>query len=314
MAKNLRHISIVAKSEMNNIAKRKSGEVKSLITPWKCFNNALLNGIPWGYIMTVAGMSGSGKTLFVNQLETELFNLNPDEKFHILALNYEMTAERLVGRKLSTYLQKSTKQLYSADIENPSKNINDNDIEKAHKYIEKLSELPIWYQDLAETLIGIKRTIVDHFKDEVKDDEGVLVTIDHSLLIRGQTSETANQTLYALGEMLSHLKKCYKVSFIIISQLNRNIESEERRTMAPNKTLLHFPIKSDITQADALFQHSDMVLVIHMPSKLNLPYYGPEKWATTNVDIYFHFLKARDGDEFISKMIAQYNTMQIKEC
>ena len=310
---NYRHISEVAKSELINIEKRMSGEVKSLQTPWKCLNAAGLNGVPWQYIIAVAGMSGSGKTLFVNQLETQLFGLNPDEKFHVLSLNYEMIAERLVGRKLSTYLQKSSQQIYSSAI-NSVGNINQEELEKARLYFEELSKLPIWYQDIPETIVGIQTLIRKHVAEKIgKEDIGLIVIIDHSLLVKNKSDADAKQTLYDLGEMCTLLKKIYKITFIIISQLNRGIESEERRSIQESKLSLHFPIKSDITSADALFQHADIVGILHMPSKLNLPYYGPEKWPTSPNDVYLHFLKARDFHEFIAHLSAKYETMEITE-
>ena len=311
---NYRHISDVAKSELKNIEDRMSGEVKSLQTPWKCLNAAGLNGIPWRYIIAICGMSGSGKTLITNQLETQLFKLNPDEKMHILSLNYEMLAERLVGRKLSTHLQKSTQQLYSADIVEKDQNINKEDIEKAKLYLDELSKLHIWYQDIADTILGIRKLVEEHIREKIgKEDIGLIVIIDHSLLVRNKSDADAKQTLYDLGEMCTLLKKAYKVTFIIISQLNRNIESEERRSTQESKLSLHFPIKSDITSADALFQHADIVSIIHMPFKLNLPFYGPEKWPTTPNDVYMHFLKARDFHEFTAHLEARYKTMEIIE-
>lgn len=308
-----RHISEVAKSELVNIRNRKSGEVKSLQTPWKCLNVAGLDGIPWKYIVTVAGMSGSGKTLFVNQLETQLFGLNPDEKFHVLSLNYEMIAERLVGRKLSTHLQKSSQQLYSAAL-NKVGNITDEEISSAETYLEELSKLPVWYQDIPDSVKGIRKLIEDHIKKEIgAEDIGLIVIIDHSLLVKKESNTDDKDMLYALGELCTLLKKIYKITFIILSQLNRDIEKEDRRSTQESRLSMHFPIKGDITSADALYHHADIVSILHMPNKLNIPYYGPEKWPAGPNDVYLHFLKARDYKPFIAQLTAKYETMEITE-
>lgn len=47
-----------ARDELRYIRGRLSGEIKSLQTPWKKFNKACMNGIEWGSIITIAGMSG----------------------------------------------------------------------------------------------------------------------------------------------------------------------------------------------------------------------------------------------------------------
>lgn len=51
----------VLKKGLRYIEKRKSGEIKSLITPWMGLNKASISGIEWGSIVTVAARPGSGK-------------------------------------------------------------------------------------------------------------------------------------------------------------------------------------------------------------------------------------------------------------
>ena len=122
-----------ANEELEYIKKRKNGEIKPLKTSLKKFNKALMAGVSKGDIITIAGASGSGKTLFLNQLETDFFQCNPNEKIAILNFNFEMQARRLVGRKLSRDLKKTVKQLYSADDEG---NINDIDLVEAEQFIK----------------------------------------------------------------------------------------------------------------------------------------------------------------------------------
>lgn len=303
----------VAASEIQIIKDRLNKKIKSLLTPWKCVNVAGLNGVSWGYIVLIGGMSGCGKTLLVNQLETGLIELN-EEEFHVLSLNYEMTAERLIGRKLSAFLGKSTKQLYSADTENPTANISEADIKKAEEYLTSLENNNVYYQDIAGTVDDIERQIRNHFTNNIKNpDIGMVVILDHSLLVKGKSSDDAKEILYALGDRCSLLKKQYKIIFIIITQLNRNIEVEERRSIQDSKLSFHYPIKSDISSADALYQHSDIVMILHRPFQLNLPFYGPEKLPSKSTNVYAHFLKTRDGEPFFTSLKAEYNIMKLTE-
>ncbi len=64
--------------------------------------------------------------------------------------------------------------------------------------------------------------------------------------------------LYELGEALTELKKQYPVWFIILSQLNRDINKPERNK---NGQASNFISESDLFGADALMQHADNVYV-----------------------------------------------------
>jgi len=287
-----------ARKELRYIKNRMSGKIKSLKTPWKKFDKAGMNGIEWGSIITIAGMSGSGKTAILNELESGLFHLNPDENFAVLSFNFEMVARRLVGRKISKNLKMTTTQIYNADTENKDKNITDKIYRQAVNYAESIKDLPLWYVDIPGTVQEIKNTI-EYFAMgmECNIDRGILVTLDHSILVKKFGEQNQNQVLYELAAMFNELKKKIKASFVIVSQLNRGIEAVER---IQNKNL-HYPQKSDVFGADALYQYSDIFMITHRPEMLNLRAYGPTDLAVDGI-IYFHFIKTRETEPFIAKM------------
>ena len=287
-----------ARRELRYMRGRMSGEIVSVKTPWKKFNKAGMNGLEWGSIVTIAGMSGSGKTAILNELETGLFELNPTEKFAVLSFNFEMLARRLVGRKISKKLQKTTTQLYNADLDSPNENITEKDYGKAEAYATSIKDLPLTYVDIPGTVQEIRNTI-EHFAMgmECNMDRAILVTLDHSILVKKFGEQNQLQTLYELSAMFNELKKKIKASFVIVSQLNRGIENVDR---IQNKNL-HYPQKSDVFGADALYQYSDIFLVTHRPEMLNLRAYGPADLDVKDV-IYWHFLKLREGEPFIAKM------------
>lgn len=290
-------IKKAASQELNYMKGRMEGNIQSLRTPWKKFNAASMNGIEWGTITTIAGMSGSGKTAVLNQCETALFELNKQQNFAVLSFNFEMIARRLVGRKISRQLNKPLKSLYSAEALNPKDNLTEEDYRKAVEYCNYLSDLPITYVDIPKNPQQIKEIIINFNQLPENQARKILVTLDHSILVKKRGAKNELETLYELGEIFTELKKLIDVSFIVLSQLNRNIESVERRE---NKRL-HYPVKSDVFGADALYQHSDIFLVTHRPEMLNLRHYGPEEKEVRDM-IYWHFLKCRDGDPLIAKM------------
>lgn len=322
MSKPLPMVSIAeaARQEIDYIKGRRDGTIKSLRTPWYKMNKATMDGIEWGSIMTIAGMSGSGKTAILNTLETGLFEKNPNQDFGVLSFNFEMSAKRLVGRKISKKLQKSVKELYSADLEkiqelkkqgrNAGDLLTQRDIEAAEAYISKeLAHHDIRYVDKSGTVDEIVATIKARFReDDFKQnkDKGLLVTLDHSILVRGEG--TVNEVLYNLAAAFNDLKKQLKVAFIIVSQLNRDIERHERK----ERNTLHYPQKSDVFGADALYMYSDVFLITHRPEMLNLTSYGPNNLPVKD-KIYWHFIKTRDGEPFVTRMINGLRTNTIEQ-
>jgi len=264
-----------------------------------------MNGIEWGSITTIAGMSGSGKTAILNELETGLFHLNPSEDFAVLSFNFEMAARRLVGRKISKALNRTVKQMYNADLEEGDKNFTLKDYNSAVEYLKTIKNVPVYYVDIPGTVREIVNTI-EHFAMNMPENQykGILVTLDHSILVKKFGEQTTLQVLYELAAAFNELKKKIKASFIIVSQLNRGIENVER---IQNKNL-HFPMKSDVFGADALYQYSDVFMITHRPDMLKLNAYGPTDLPVKDL-IYFHYLKVRDGDPVVAKMknLLKYN-------
>ena len=286
-----RHISQASNTALRYIDGRRKGEIKSLTTPWKKFNNISMGGIEWQTITTIAGMSGSGKTAVLGQLETGLKDLNPDEDFAILSFNFEMLSSRLVARKLSNKMKITTQQLYSAS-ENFS--LNDNYYMNAVNEARKLNDYDIYYVDIPGSVKSLEATVLK-FAQEMK--KPVIVMLDHTLLVKKAGGAQDRDLLYDLMAMFNGLKKLIKVSFILISQMNRNIEASER-IQNPD---LHYPKKQDIFGADACYMYSDIVVVTHRPEMLGIRAYGPKRWPTDGA-IFWHYLKVREGEPCIALM------------
>ena len=79
-------------------------------------------------------------------------------------------------------------------------------------------------------------------------------------------------------------------SIIQIAQLNRNIEQPERI----NNPTAHYPMRSDLSASDAMYQASDYIAVIMRPELNNIQSYGP-KHLPVRDKIYMHVIKNRDG-------------------
>jgi hypothetical protein len=107
------------------------------------------------------------------------------------------------------------------------------------------------------------------------------------------------------------MKKHYPVAFLILSQLNRNIDNPER---SKDGDYGNYVLDSDLFGADALLQHADVVLGINKPAIRKIRFYGPEKFIISDEDtLAFHFLKSRNGTTRLSFFKLDRTTMRIIE-
>ena len=89
-ALNYVHISSATDEALTYIDNRRKGVFYSLRTRWKKLNNTINGGFEPHSLVTIAGISGSGKSSFANSLETDLFDMNPNVDFAVLSFNMEI--------------------------------------------------------------------------------------------------------------------------------------------------------------------------------------------------------------------------------
>ena len=279
------------RSELSYIAARRDGTIKSLSTGWPKFDSVHMNGLELGWIVLIGGISGSGKTALQSMLESAFFEYN-DLDIAVLNFTFEMSARRLIGRKLSAKLQKSVKQLYSADMFN---NVSDMDIDLIERlHGPEISKYDVSYVETPSSIAEMAE-MIHLFISRKPAKTGYVITLDHSLLTKGAGLGERGD-LAAIGTTFNDIRKIYpNCLFIIISQLNRDIESQSRR----DSLIGHYPIRSDFYGSDSLYHMSDAAIVIHRPEQLNIGVYGPEKYPVENM-VYCHHLKVRDGDPAIT--------------
>lgn len=277
-------MSVVAQEAINYIRGRREHNIVSLKTRWKKFNKQCMGGIEPNTVYTIAGISGSGKSSFVNEMTTDIIDLNPDEDIIILNFSLEMVGFRQVGRTLSSKLRKTTSALYSSETD-----LDDETFRKVVAVSNKLKEYPIYFVDDPGTPSEVERIIKTFYETYVKGtNKHFIIFYDHTLLTKqvGSVIETTSE----LERVFIQAKKYPMTSIVQIAQMNRNIEASERI----NNPSSHYPMRSDLSSSDAMFQASDYVLVMHRPEILNIQEYGPNRLPTQN-KVYMHMLKNRDA-------------------
>lgn len=280
----IRPMSVVAQEAINYIAGRREHNITSLKTRWAKFNKQCMGGIEPNTVYTIAGISGSGKSSMANLIQTDLIDLNPDEDIIVLTFSLEMVGFRQVGRTLSNKLRRTTSTLYSSETD-----LDDETFRKVIDVSNKLKEYPIYFVDNPGTPMQVDAIIKWFYNEYVKGtDKHFIIIYDHALLTKqvGSVIETVSE----LERVFIQAKKLPMTSVIQLAQMNRNIEQPERI----NNPLSHYPMRSDLSSSDAIFQASDYVLVIHRPEILNIQEYGPNHLPVQN-KVYVHMLKNRDA-------------------
>lgn len=276
-------IAQAAQESVDYIKARREHTIVPLKTRWKKFNKVCCGGLEPNMILTIAGISGTGKSAIANMIETDLIDLNPSQKVVILDFSFEMVSFRSVTRKLSYRLRRTTSELYGGQ-----EDIDEDTFKRVQEEAAKLAKYPIFYVDTPCTVLQIENTI-DYFRNKFSEEWWLIVILDHALLVEG---DTERGTIVDLQKMFIRKKKLPKTSIIQLSQMNRNIEQPERI----NNPAMHYPLRSDLAASDALFHASDYVIVVNRPELQNLSSYGTKHLPVRN-KVYMHFLKVRDAGE-----------------
>lgn len=312
-------ISEAADEAIQEIEGRRDGTIKSLKTSKPKLDNALFDGVPWGSIMLTGGLSGSGKSMFVEELKRDFVDCNPDQDFEILSFEFEMLGKMQVLRNLSGKTGKSVKDLLSAG----GTKLSSADLTDVTRKAMEVGRYPISYVDNTGTHEEIEDTIT-HFineKELIENNRGLVITMDHVLLAKEKPNESERIMLKNICNAMIRVKKRFSskinILIILVTQLNRDIEQKERIL---NKNL-HMPTKTDIMGSSSLFQACDYCVILHCPanisgignaySHMDLPLFHPG--IPEKKMIYFHVLKTRTDNSSILMMYENFAESKIEE-
>lgn len=290
---------------------RRSGELKSLKSSWPKFNDAFCDGLEWRTITVVGARPGTGKTLFMEQLISDIIEENKDHKFRVLKFQFEMLDETNGIRKLSLNTASDYNTLMSK-----GEPVDKDLYLKCVQYYEQTADTDVIDVVYDPCTVDEMCATIHYYMEAHKDKDGnytnALVTIDHSALLKvGKGQKDKFEVLYALGEALTYMKKHYPVAFLVLSQLNRNIDNPDR---SKDGDYGNYVLDSDLFGADALLQHADVVLGINKPSIRKIRFYGPERFIVNDEDLLaFHFLKSRNGTTRLSFFKLDRENMRIVE-
>jgi hypothetical protein len=247
----------------------------------------------------------------MEQLISDIIQLNTDQEYKILKFQMEMVNETSGIRKMSLITGADYNTLMSKE-----RLIDKALYEKCVSYYNSTENKDIVDVIYDACTVDEMCATIHYYMDKNKKEDGtytnMLVTIDHSALFRvGKGQKDKFDMLGYLGEALTYMKKHYPIAFVVLSQLNRNIDAPER---SRDGEYGNYVLDSDIYGSDALLQHADVVLGINKPSIRRIRQYGPEKFIIDDEDmLVFHFLKSRNGVTRTSFFKLDRSTMRIIE-
>jgi replicative DNA helicase len=257
-------------------------------------------------------------------MRRDFIALNKDQKFEILSFEFEMRMEDQMARDLSSVTGKSVKQLYSSESA-----VTDDEFKIIEEELYKMSDAPLFYVEKMISPTDVVETIRTFAAQRmIGEGKGLVVTIDHILLTKGRSSDLEKAKIDELCHLLVGLKKEFSyagipIMIILLSQLNREIQSQER-VMNPKS---HYPTQSDLFAASSVYQASDYVIVIHRPAIVSGMgmYYGPPIEGHPNglpvmcptipskTMVYLHLIKERFGQTRVIPCVENFQVGKITE-
>ncbi len=191
----------------------------------------------------IASRPGMGKTAFALSLTRNAAMNNAPVAFFSL----EMSSIQLATRLISAETEIAGEKLKKGDL-------RDDEWKQLNTKIQALEEAPIYIDDTPSLSVFELRAKCRRMKEQHNIE---LIVIDYIQLMRaGENTGNREQEISTISRSLKALAKELNVPVIVLSQLNRSVE-----TRGGDKK----PLLSDLRESGAIEQDADMVIFIYRP-------------------------------------------------
>ena len=199
----------------------------------------LLGGLRPGEMILLAARPSVGKTTLMLNIHR---NLSVERKIPTAIFTLEMSSETLAMKLLALEGGVDFSKLTSGHL-------GRKDLEALAKAVSKLKDAPLYLDDTPNIPINELRAKARR----VVHEKGVrLISVDYIQIVRGPRVENRQQAITYLSQSLKALARELEIPLLVISQLNRNPEREDRP-----------PRLSDLRESGALEQDADVVMFLH---------------------------------------------------
>jgi len=299
--KKLKSVAVRAKIQLKNYQEGKSTPIVTG-RPWL---DDIFGGLLPMEIVTIAGMSGGGKSFELQRIKNFVMNKENNPKadnFVWLSNSLEMKFISNIIRDLNMKLNKSKKKILTEEF-------TEEEAKLANDYFDSTTDERFYINE--ESVVASQfETEICAFLELHKDKDAVFIDLDHIALQRDKNGNK-KATVDEIVESVNRMKKMYPNSYwVILSQLNRNILERIR-----DKDIMAMPNRADVFQSDSMFFISDYLYVCHNPYRLGINYFSrvnaeayeylsehfiEEKKGKASFDtlgkIFYIILKMREGD------------------
>lgn len=212
----------------------RAGETKKMGVGLESLDEKLVDFAP-GALVVLAARPGMGKTSFMLQAA-----MNCAEKYgSVIIFSLEMSKMQLALRMLSTVSQIALTKLISGTY-------SDYEKESLQNSRQKLKSLPIKIDDRGGLTIDDISGVCRRMNKKTKLR---LVAIDY-LQLMSMEGENRNLAVSNVTNKLKSLAKTLDCPILLLSQLNRSVDSRESKR----------PVMSDLRDSGAIEQDADLIL------------------------------------------------------
>lgn len=246
----------------------------------------VIDGVCKGAYYLIGGESGTGKSslMIYSFIYRPLMEHLDDDNLRISLFSLEMNSDKILAKLLSTYIfekygrRLSLKQLLSAQKDFILSNEDYQIVKECIPWMKKVeSKLVIYdknasansiYAALLKELEARGRfEETDKRKIYIPDNPDLihLVVIDHLARVFPANGNTLKQEMDLTSKYLYSLKNRCGITPIVLQQLNRGIQSMDRR-----KESMMLPMTSDYKDSNSTIEDAEVVIAIFSPNKAKL--------------------------------------------
>lgn len=201
----------------------------------------LIGGLQGGDLIIVAGRPGSGKTALMIGISS-FIAMNGG---NVGIFSYEMEGTKLVDRIAADLSDTDLQYLRTAQVPEEK-------IEPLYSAYGAIAELPIWIDDSGRGNIGY---LLGKSKQLSLQNRLDVLCVDYLQLIPDHKKDTRNNILGEITQRFKNLAMELSVPIILLSQLNRAVESRDNKR----------PILADLRDSGNIEQDADIVLFVYRP-------------------------------------------------
>lgn len=199
-------------------------------------------------MIVLAGRPGTGKTSFaMNVVENALLPKGDTPPTPTLVFSLEMGVEQLALRLLCANARVDMKRVREGFL-------NKEEQQQLAEASQNLRNIPLYIDDSAG--LNILELRAKARRVHAKNKLGMIV-VDYLQLLNGMNSTVAREQQVAeVSRGLKGLAKELNVPVLVLAQLNRKAEDEQRE-----------PRPSDLRESGSIEQDADVILILHRPKK-----------------------------------------------